>query len=96
MRRNPGLILTLCTLGVIGISSQVFLPFLLIYIQYTLHIEAYALVLAVVLLTGSAVAGVLGGRVIDRVGKLRAMIPALGIYVVGLLLMGKSCATSCR
>lgn len=86
VRRNPGLMLTLCTLGVIGISSQVFLPFLLIYIQYTLEIEAYALVLAVVL-TGSAVAGVLGGRVIDRVGKTRAMIPALGIYLAGLLLM---------
>ncbi len=86
VRRNPGLMLTLCTLGVVGISSQVFLPFLLIYIQYGLRIEAYALVLAVVL-TGSAVAGVLGGRVIDRVGKVRAMIPALGIYVAGLLLM---------
>ena len=85
VRRNPDLFLTLCALGVIGISSQVFLPYLLIYIQYTLHIEAYALVLAVVLI-GAAVAGVLGGRVIDRVGKLRAMIPALGIYVVGLLL----------
>jgi predicted MFS family arabinose efflux permease len=86
VRRNPGLLLTLCTLGVIGVSSQVFLPFLLIYIQYTLEIEAYALVLAVVL-SGAALAGVLGGRVIDRVGKVRAMIPALGIYVVGLLLM---------
>ncbi len=86
VRRNPGLMLSLCTLGVVGISSQVFLPYLLIYIQYTLRIEAYALVLAVVL-TGAATAGVLGGRVIDRVGKARAMIPALGIYVVGLLLM---------
>ena len=86
VRRNPGLLLTLCTLGVIGISSQVFLPYVLIYIQHTLRIEAYALVLAVVL-TGSAVAGVLGGRVIDRVGKARAMIPALAIYVAGLLLM---------
>ena len=86
VRRNPGLILTLCILGVIGISSQVFLPFLLIYIQYSLAIEEYALVLAVVL-TGSALAGVLGGRVIDRVGKSRAMIPALALYVVGLLMM---------
>ena len=86
VRRNPGLLLTLCTLGVVGMSSQVFLPYVLIYIQHTLRIEAYALVLAVVL-TGSAVAGVVGGRVIDRVGKARAMLPALGIYVVGLLLM---------
>ncbi|MCU0300827.1 MAG: MFS transporter [Candidatus Nanopelagicales bacterium] len=86
VRRNPGLLLSLVTLAVIGISSQVFLPYVLIYVQYTLQIEAYALVLAVVL-GGSALVGVLGGRVIDHVGKVRAMLPALGVYVVGLLLM---------
>ena len=86
VRRNPGLILTLSTLAVVGVSSQVFLPYVLIYIQHTLRIEAYALVLGVVL-TGASVVGVLGGRVIDKVGKTRAMLPALGVYVVGLLLM---------
>ena len=86
VRRNPGLLLTLSALAVVGVSSQVFLPYVLIYIQHTLQIEAYALVLGVVL-TGASVVGVLGGRVIDKVGKVRAMLPALAIYVIGLLMM---------
>lgn len=85
VRANPDLYLTLSALAVLGVSSQVFLPYLLIYIQRYLRIEAYALVLAVVL-TGASLAGVVGGRVIDRVGKVRALLPAAAIYVTGLLL----------
>ena len=85
VREDPDLYLALAALAVVGISSQVFLPYLLIYIQHYLQIEAYALVLAVVLV-GASVIGVLGGRVIDRIGKVNAMLPAAGIYVVGLVL----------
>lgn len=85
VRADPDLYLALSALAIVGISSQVFLPYLLIYIQNYLQIEAYALVLAVVL-TGASIIGVLGGRVIDRVGKVNAMLPAAGIYLVGLLL----------
>jgi MFS family permease len=86
VRGNPRLYLTLAALGVVGVSSQVFLPFLLIYVQYSLQIEAYALVIAVVL-TGASLVGVLGGRLIDRVGKVRFMVPATLVYLAGLLLM---------
>lgn len=85
VRADPELYLALTALAVIGISSQVFLPYLLIYIQYSLQIEAYALVLAVVLV-GASTIGVLGGRVIDRIGKVNAMLPAAAIYIVGLVL----------
>jgi MFS family permease len=85
VRGNPNLYLTLSALAILGVSTQVFLPYLIIYIQRYLRIEAYALVLAVVLI-GASVAGILGGRVIDRVGKVRFMLPATGIYVAGLLL----------
>ena len=85
VRANPDLYLTLSALAILGVSSQVFLPYLLIYIQRYLRIEAYALVLAVVLV-GASLVGVLGGRIIDRVGKIAFMLPAAGVYVVGLLL----------
>jgi MFS family permease len=78
--------LTLAAFAILGISTQVFLPYLIIYIQRYLQIEAYALVLAVVLV-GAAVVSVLGGRIIDRVGKVNFMLPAAGIYLTGLLLM---------
>lgn len=85
VREDPDLYVALAALAIVGISSQIFLPYLLIYIQNYLQIDAYALVLAVVLV-GASVIGVLGGRVIDRIGKVNAMLPAAGIYVVGLML----------
>jgi MFS family permease len=86
VRENPALYWTLLAFAILGTSTQVFLPYLLIYLQNYLRIEAYALVLAVVL-TGAAVISVLGGRIIDRVGKVTFMLPAASIYLLGLLMM---------
>lgn len=86
VRANPPLYWTLSAFAILGISTQVFLPYLLIYLQNYLRIEAYALVLAVVL-TGAAVISVLSGRIIDRVGKVAFMLPAAVVYLIGLLLM---------
>lgn len=84
IRTNPPLYWSLAALAALNISTQVFLPYLLIYLQYYLRIEAYALVLAITL-SGAAVISVLGGRVIDRVGKIAFMLPAAGVYLLGLL-----------
>ena len=86
VRETPRLYLTLLAWLVVATSTQVFLPFLIIYVQRFLRIEGYALVLAVVLI-GAAAVSVLGGRVLDRVGAQRGVLPAVAIYVVGLLLM---------
>lgn len=86
IRANPALYLTFAAWAVFGISTQVFLPYLIIYLQRTLRIDGYALVLGVVLL-GASVVSIVGGRVIDRVGKVQSIIPALAIYLVGLVLM---------
>lgn len=86
IRANRRLYEVLVVLAVIGTASQVFLPYLIIYIQRTLRIDGYAIVLASVL-TIASILSIVGGRVIDRVGKLRALIPALGIFVLGLVAM---------
>ncbi|WP_207945835.1 MFS transporter [Actinomadura sp. 7K534] len=86
MRANPGLYFALSAWCVWGVSTQVFLPYLIIYLERYLEIEGYALVLAVVL-TGASAVSVLFGRVIDRVGKVRFLPPALAVYAAGLLLM---------
>ncbi|MFG1945791.1 MFS transporter [Nonomuraea sp. NPDC048826] len=86
MRANPALYLLLAAWAVWGVSTQVFLPYLIIYIQRYLQIEAYAVVLGVVL-TGASAVTVGCGRLIDRVGKGRFLLPALGVYAVGLLAM---------
>ena len=82
VRDSPGLYLVLAAAAVLGIAAQIFLPYLIIYLQRFLRIENYALPLAVVLVAAS-VASVAGGRLIDRIGKIRAILPAAGVMVVG-------------
>lgn len=83
VRALPGLYILLVSWAIVGTSSQVFFPYLIIYIQRFLRIDGYAIILASVL-TLAAVISVLGGRVIDRIGKLRAVLPATGIMIAGL------------
>lgn len=86
MAANPRLYVTLAALAIFGISTQVFIPYLIIYIQRYLRIDGYAIILASVL-TLASVASVLGGRVIDRVGKVRAILPMAGIMIAGMAAM---------
>lgn len=86
MAANPRLYVTLAALAIFGISTQVFLPYLIIYIQRYLRIDGYAIILGSVLILAS-VASVLGGRVIDRVGKVRAILPMVGIMIAGMVAM---------
>ena len=86
VRREPALFLTLAIWCVIGISSQVFIPFVLIYLNYSLALEASAIALGIVLVLASALS-VIGGRVMDRVGKERFLLPAGGVFVAGLVAM---------
>ncbi len=84
VRSHPRLYVLLVAWAIVGTSTQVFIPYLIIYIQRYLRIEGYAIVLASVL-TLASVISVVGGRVIDHVGKQRAILPSVGIMVVGLL-----------
>lgn len=78
------LYITLCAVGVLGISTQVFMPYLIIYIQRYLGIDNYALLLAAVLIS-SSVLSVACGKLIDRVGKLRFVWPAIALELLGLV-----------
>lgn len=83
---NPALYLSLLALAVYSASQQVYMPYLIIYIQRFLGIDNYALVLGAVLIAASAVS-VLLGRVIDRRGKLHVAAYAAAAAFAGLLLM---------
>ena len=86
VRRNPRLYLALVAYAVLGISTQIFLPYLLIYIQHYLKLEGYALLVGIALL-GASTLSILGGRVIDRLGKRAVLLPAAAIYAIGLVWM---------
>ncbi|MBS1419856.1 MAG: MFS transporter [Firmicutes bacterium] len=84
LRENPELYLSFAAFCLFSAAVQVFFPYLIIYIQNYLGITDYAVVLGLVLITASLVS-VLSGRLIDRFGKLRFVVPAAGIMLLGLV-----------
>lgn len=92
VRERPLLYLTLLTWALWGISTQVFMPFLLIYLDHFLRLEAYALVLGGALIIAAALT-MLGGRLIDRFGKGHVVLPAMALYLVGLVVFSMTRGT---
>ena len=86
MKENGELYIALAAAGVFSIAVQVFFPYLIIYMQNYLKIEAYAIVLGVVLIVASIVS-VSSGGLLDKLGRLRCVLPSAAIMLVGLILM---------
>lgn len=84
IKANPKLYLSLLALLILSIATQIYMPYLIIYLQNYLKIQNYALVLGIVLL-GAAAASVIGGRIIDKKGKLTVMKTAINIQLFGLI-----------
>ena len=92
IRENRALYLSLAALGVYCMSQQVYMPYLIIFIQRFLGISNYTFLLAGVLIAASVIS-VAFGRTIDRRGKLKCLLPAGAAAFAGLVLMfaARSC-----
>ena len=86
IRANPGLYLSLTCLAIYSMSQQVYMPYLIIYIQRFLGITDYTFLLGGVLILSSVIS-VLMGKTVDKLGKLSCLMPAALVGCVGLLLM---------
>lgn len=86
IRANPRLYWALTAWCVLSTACQVFLPYLIIYVQRYLDIDGYAIVLAATLI-GAAALSIPLGRRLDAYGTDRAILAATGVFVVGLLAM---------
>ena len=86
IRANPALYISLAALAVYSMSQQVYMPYLIIYIQRFLGYTDYTLLLGGVLVISSVIS-VLMGKTVDKLGKLRCLMPAAAVGVAGLLLM---------
>ncbi len=84
IRKLPELYLSLLAFTLFSIGVQVFFPYLIVYFQHYLRMDAYAVVLGVVLLFASLVS-VLAGRFLDKCGKLNFVLPAAAVMIGGLL-----------
>ena len=86
IRANPALYISLTALAIYSMSQQVYMPYLIIYIQRFLGITDYVILLGSVLILSSVIS-VLLGKTVDKYGKLRCLTPAMAVGFVGLVLM---------
>lgn len=86
VKNNKRLYVALCGISILGIGTQIYMPYLLIYIQHYQNIQNYVPVMAGVLL-GSAAVSVAFGRLIDKVGKLVFALPVVAADIIGLALL---------
>ena len=86
IRENGMLYMTLFAFAVFGISIQIFMPYLILYYNVSLGMDNYVLIMAPAILIAAAVTAVYG-RVYDRVGFMRAALPAVGMLCAGYILL---------
>jgi MFS family permease len=84
MGEHPELYLSFAAFCVFSIAVQVFFPYLIIYMQNYLKLDNYALALGIVLIFASAVS-VIAGKFIDKIGKMRFVLPAGAVMLAGLI-----------
>ena len=88
VKANPILYLVLITFAIFSIGIQVFMPYLMVYIQQVLEIKDmnFTITLAVVLIVASIIT-VVFGLFMDKIGKNKIIIPAIGVTVCGGIAM---------
>ena len=86
IRRQPRLYLAFATWAVLGVSFQVFMPYLIIYVNTRLAIDDYPLVLASVLIGAALVSGI-GTTLLGRRDLVAVIVPFTLTYLVGLVAM---------
>ena len=88
IKENPILYLVLITFALFSIGIQVFMPYLMVYIQQVLKITEmnFTITLGVVLVVASIIT-VVFGLFMDKIGKNRIIIPAIGVTVIGAIAM---------
>lgn len=84
IKNNKMLYLAFCVFCILNIAYQVFMPYIIIYLEKSLGITNYAIPLGAILIL-AAVISVLFGKVIDRVGKIKFMVPSCAVLVVGFI-----------
>lgn len=87
IKENKMFYLTLLAMCIFNIAVQVFMPYLLIYLEKTLAFDTvtYSVVMAVVIILAS-IASIVIGRITDNIGKEKMCNFSIVLFIVGLLL----------
>ena len=86
IKNNKILYLTLAAFAVFGISIQIFMPYLILYYNVSLAMDNYVLIMAPAILLAGIVT-VFYGRLYDRLGFRKSVMPAIGLLMLGYVLL---------
>ena len=88
IKANPILYLVLITFAIFSIGIQVFMPYLMVYIQQVLKVQDFNFTITlVIILLSASILTVVFGLFMDRIGKNKIIIPAIALTVLGGILM---------
>jgi MFS family permease len=88
IKRHVMLYVCLIAFMLFSIAIQVFFPYFMIYIEHGLKISGFDFILTLgIVLVLACIITVVFGLFMDKLGKSRIMIPALGVTIVGAILM---------
>ena len=86
IKSNKMMYVTLGTVCLLGIAQQIFMSYLINFIEKTLGITNYILPLAVIIVVGAVITGVLG-VFFDKFGRKNFYFPLLAILVAGAIVV---------
>ena len=88
IKSNPGLYIGFIAFLIYCIATNIFMPYLMIYVQYTMEITGFEFILAlgIALIIGAVVTIILG-FVQNRVGIIKMLIPTALLFAVGCILL---------
>ena len=86
IRENPALYLALLAYAVFGISIQIFMPYLILYYEYSLGMKDYVLIFAPAIIVAAAFTAVYG-RVYDRKGFKISVMPVMALLMAGYVVL---------
>ena len=92
IKANKSLYLSLVSMGIFAIASQIFFPYLFIYIDHyidmeTLKLTVPTIILAVVVLVGAIAALISIILLSDKKGKAPFLFPSVAFFIIGLVLV---------
>ena len=86
IRKNGILYLSMTAFMVFNISIQIYMPYLIIYYEQTLGMADYVLIMAPAIILAAAVTFFFG-RLVDRYGFRKMVLPAMFLLLAGFLLL---------
>ena len=86
IRKNGILYLSMIAFMVFNISIQIYMPYLIIYYEQTLGMADYVLIMAPAILLAAAVTFFFG-RLVDRYGFRRMVLPSMFLLLAGFLVL---------